>query len=87
MKFGGNEITLSKGTSQIAEDFHAGYSIAPLFLSESSLQLLEKIKTVFFHHSSPFPEFDTDVVDKKFDLLQETRKALVLSAKKHFRLP
>lgn len=83
-KFGsasGPLTTMKKDSAQIAEDFHAAYAIAPLFLSKHSLELLEAAKPAFSYHSSPFPDHDVKDADKKWDLLRGVRRDLSSSAK------
>jgi hypothetical protein len=73
--------TMRKDPAQVAEDFHAAYAIAPLFLSENSLELLEAAKPAFSYHSSPIPDYDVEDADKKWDLLKGVRRGLSSSAK------
>jgi hypothetical protein len=69
-KFGSASSSLStmkKDPAQIAEDFHAAYAVAPLFISKDSLELLETAKAAFSYHSSPFPDHDAKDADKKWE--------------------
>ena len=79
--------TMKKDSAQIAEDFHAAYALAPLFLSNDSLELLETAKPAFFYHSSPFPDHDVKGADEKWDLLRAVRRNLSSSAKLDLALP
>jgi hypothetical protein len=72
--------TMKKDPAQIAEDFHAAYAVAPLFISKDSLELLETAKAAFSYHSSPFPDHDAKDADKKWDLLTGARRDLSSSA-------
>ena len=73
--------TMKKDSAQIAEDFHAAYAVAPLFISKDSLELLETAKAAFSYHSSPFPDHDVKDADKKWDLLTGVRRDLSSSAR------
>jgi type IV secretory pathway VirB4 component len=78
--------TIKKDSAQIAEDFHAAYVVAPLFLSKDSLDLLETAKPAFSYHSSPFSDDDMKDADKTWDMLRGVRRDLSSSAKLDFAL-
>jgi hypothetical protein len=89
-KFGNASSSLStmkKDSAQVAEDFHAAYAVAPLFLSKDSLELLETARPAFSYHSSPFPDHDVKDADKKWDLLRGVRRDLSFSARLDLALP
>jgi len=85
-KSGNATSTLKTESAQIAEDFHAAYAVAPLFLIKNSLDLLEKAKPAFFYHSSPFEDPDVEDADKNWDLLKGVRDELVRSARRDLAL-
>lgn len=83
-KFAGSGSSLStmkKSPEQIAEGFFAAYAVAPLFLSETSLDQLERAKSAFFYHSSPFGDDDMRDADKNHELLRAAHRALATSAR------
>ena len=79
--------TMKKDSARISEDFHAAYAVAPLFISKSSLELLETAKAAFSYHSSPFPDHDLKDADKQWDLLSGVRRDLSSLAKLDLALP
>jgi len=81
-KFGNSSTgtTMEKGPAHIAEGFNAAAAVAPLFLSKSSLGLLERAKPAFSYHSSPFGDPNVDAADKYWELLRDIRIALTSSA-------
>jgi hypothetical protein len=81
MKFGTDGQTLTKTSAEIAEEFHAAYAVAPIFLTASTLETLEKIKYVFFSHSSMDPDPYGEGADKSLKLLKEASRALTISAR------
>jgi hypothetical protein len=73
--------TMEKGSARIAEDFHSAFAVAPLFLSKSSLELLERAKPAFSYHASPFGDYpNVDAADKYWKLLKDIRTDLTSSA-------
>ena len=82
-KFGNSSTgtTMEKGSARIAEDFHSAFAVAPLFLSKSSLELLERAKPAFSYHASPFGDYpNVDAADKYWKLLKDIRRDLTSSA-------
>jgi len=73
--------TLDKHNKQMAAEFHAAYAVAPLFVSEASLNLLELAKPTFYYHSDPLADFEPKELDQAFDTLQRVREELIISAK------
>ena len=82
-KFGDSSTgtTMEKGPARIAEGFHGAFAVAPLFLSKSSLELLERAKPAFSYHASPFGDYPSvDAADKYWELLKDIRRDLTPSA-------
>jgi hypothetical protein len=73
--------TMKKEPLQTAEEFHAAYSVAPLFLIKGSLDLLERAKPAFYYHSSPFPDAAMKGADEHWELLREVHRELALLAR------
>jgi hypothetical protein len=73
--------TLDKKNKQMAEEFHAAYAVAPLFVSQATLDLLELAKPSFYYHSDPLADFDPKEIDASFDTLQRVREEIIVSAK------
>ncbi len=72
--------TLNKQNQQVTADFHAAYATAPLFVSKSSMALIDRARPVFYSHSGPFPELDPDKLDGKYEELAQISKELVANA-------
>jgi hypothetical protein len=76
-----SESTLTKEIKQIAGEFHAAYGVAPLFVSDASIKLLEAAKPTLFYHSAPFSGSRPDDMDEYFDKLKRVREDLIIAAK------
>jgi hypothetical protein len=79
-----SESTLDKHNKQIAGEFHAAYAVAPLFVGDASLRLLERAKPVLYYHSDPLANFEVKDLDEKIATLKRIREELVISAKLDF---
>ena len=76
-----SETTLDKQNKQIAGEFHAAYAVAPLFVSDATIKLLDAAKPTLFYHSAPFSGLRPDDMDEYFDKLARVREDLIVSAK------
>jgi hypothetical protein len=73
-----SESTLDKQNKQIAGEFHSAYAIAPLFVSDESMRLLELAKPLFYYHSDPLANFEVEDLDNTFDALESARANRIL---------
>jgi hypothetical protein len=76
-----SESTLDKQNKQIAGEFHSAYAVAPLFVSEESVRLLELAKPLFYYHSDPLANFEVKDLDNTFDALERVRGQIEFSAR------
>jgi hypothetical protein len=70
-----------KQNKQIAGEFHAAYALAPLFVSDESVRLLELAKPLFYYHSDPLANFEVQDLDNTFDALERVRGQIEVSAR------
>ena len=78
-------FSLSKRSDQIAEEFHAARTVAPLFISAQSVKLIESVAHVFHIHISPFPPKAEDW-ENRFDELNAVRIELIQAAKRDLKI-
>ena len=76
--------TTTKSAETIAEEFYGAYAESPLFLSEASMAIVEKMKQEFFFHSSLAFREDTDggYAEQAHKKVVHARDQLILSARK-----
>ena len=72
---------IKKQDTEIAENFHAALSIAPLFISSGSLKLIEEVRPTFFSHAMPYEDFDVDGAENNLRILRKIRDELIVEAK------
>ena len=73
--------TLSKPNKQIAEEFHAAYAVASIFLRDETVKQIEKARPVFFYHSDALRPLTPDDLDKAFNTLLDAKEEITKMAR------